>query len=162
LRNLEIHHYYLFVVTAIDDRGAYDPVFSRDVNAVLFLVEPPWVTGPRFTVYSEFFNYAYPSGGFLPDPSSFIRADAPGGRSFVVHWLAETNLDASVQYRWAVDIADVDGGGWSDWSDATHSATLGPYTGTAPDEAHVLFVEALDSNGLLSLAAVRFHIVNLT
>jgi hypothetical protein len=162
LHDLEIYHLYLFVVTAIDEQGAYDPVFSRDVNAVLFQVGSPTLMGPVFTISNEFFNYSYPTGGFFPDPSLFIHADAPAGRAFVVNWSTATTLNATVQYRWAVDIADVTGGRWSDWNEATRSVALGPYPGTTPDEAHTLFVEALDSNGLLSLAVVRFHIVNLT
>jgi hypothetical protein len=64
---------YLFVVVAIDQAGAYSPVFSGEVNMLQFHVDPTLTLGPQISIRSLALSYTFPSGGFFTDPSTYPR-----------------------------------------------------------------------------------------
>lgn len=162
---------YLFVVTALDRDGAYDPVFSLDKNMLRMTVG--WVAGPRLTLFNESFQYQYLTGG-IPEPmdsSWVIRIQASALRPLTVNWYGEAAFGGAVcGYRWALDIADIgdeaprrgrfDLSHWSAWDPAATSATVdvtGPHAVTG---THRLYVEAQDDLGRLSLGIVQFTLVS--
>lgn len=164
--NLLVNERYLFVVTAIDDHGDYDPVFSLDKNMLCFTVAPASVLGPRFTIFNELFNYSYPSGGMNLTPA--LTTNAPADQPITFRWFA-TGLGTAepVRYRWAADILDLfdatprsgpsDWAHWSEWSEATTSATVGPYLPPGfKRQPHLFYVEAQDEFGSVSLAVIRY------
>jgi len=168
-RNLPPGREYLFVITALDHRGAYDPVFSLDKNMLLFYVAELGKVGPRITFFNSTFSYTYPYGGYAINDGPSI--EAPANRPITVHWYADPMMGARMtDYRWVLDPA----GGfpidsiqrryphdvhhWSAWSLATTSVTFGPF---APrDEQHVLLVEARQTGGLVSMGSVKLHLVS--
>ena len=171
LTNLQINSEYLFVITAFDAEGAYDPIFSLDKNMLEMHVTTPGILGPRITLFNEFFTYTYPSGGLpsVVDPSWVIHIQVPAGRPLTVNWYAAPPVGASMGgYRWALDVADLtdesarhnkhDLAHWSAWGPVT-SATVGPFSGEAATLPHRLYVEAMDENGLTSLGVVEFRLV---
>jgi len=59
LTGLEPMSEYLFVITALDAEGAYDPVFSLSKNMLRMVVSASSEFGPRITLFNEFFSYTY-------------------------------------------------------------------------------------------------------
>jgi len=163
---------YLFAVVAIDEAGAYSPVFSLPGNLFRFACGYAGAGGPRMTVWNEYFSYGYLSGGYNPDPARAIQIEVPGGRSIDFNWSAVPLPGATMRsYRWVIDITSLDdetprsdeGSDWSHWSRPSIGATstiVGPFTGTGLDslEQHTLYIEAEDSNLMKSLAMVRFRV----
>lgn len=162
---------YLFVITALDAQGAYDPVFSWETNMLRVFVSA-WVMPPRITLFNESFHYDYASGGFpVPlDSSWFVRIEAPAKEPLTLNWYALPPPHSLMGgYRWALDIADVhdetprsgkhDLSHWSAWDLSSTSATLGPFHGAALDVTHRFYVEATDENGATSLGVVQFRLV---
>ncbi len=176
LRNLEPMGRYLFVITALDAEGAYDPVFSLYKNVLDARVAFSTNTlGPVIRMFNEYFDFHYASGGFprpIP-PAWVVRVEAPATEPFTLRWSAAVGPWARLAgYRWALDIADPDDetprknkndlAHWSDWSLAATSATVGPFHAAALDLPHRLFVEAQDENGLTSIGVVEFRLVRPT
>jgi hypothetical protein len=170
LENLTVGLEYLFAITAIDAHGAYDPVFALDKNLLRFFVVKLGSMGPRITLFNDFFNYTYPSGGyhFFDGPS----IEAPVGRPFTVNWYAQPPVGSiTTGYRWLLDPAGsipvdsiqrkkpADVHNWSAWSIAP-SVTLGPFQESDAVERHALWVEARDNTGLVSLGSVQFRLVS--
>jgi hypothetical protein len=167
--NLVPDHHYLFVITAIDEAGDYDPVFTLDKNMLSFVVGYAGTLGPLLTVFNEFFDYRYPVGGFCIEPACEIPVTVPANVRVTFHWSAQAPFGVNVvAYRWALDIADVfdetprlpghgDLAHWSAWDIATTSATVGPFFGDTRD--HRFYIEAKDEVGRMSLGIVRFHTV---
>ena len=174
LANLEPWQYYLFVITAIDDQGAYDPLFTQHTNMLSMCVAHPATFGPRISFFQPGFSYTYPSGGYNRDPSRAVRTAVVAGSPVIINWFATPSPGGAVTgYRWALDIATLDDSTkshgphdlshWSDWSMAT-SASVGPFTGGpggVPD-IHNLYVEARDSNGFISLGWLVIEVVRAT
>ena len=160
---------YLFVITALDAEGAYDPVFSPDKN-MLQMVVSAWVEPPRITLFNEFFSYTYSTGGISTDSSRVVRIEAPAWRPLTLQWYAVASQVSRVAgYRWALDIADItdetprarksDLSHWSAWDPSCTSVTLGPLHGSTLEVPHRLYVEATDENGATSLGIVQFRLV---
>ncbi|HVP14997.1 MAG TPA: hypothetical protein VMS88_05605, partial [Terriglobales bacterium] len=163
---------YLFAVTAIDEAGAYSPVFTLGTSLFRFACGYAGAVGPKISIWDEYFSYRYMSGGYNPDPTTAIEIEVPSGRPIDFRWSAEPLPGSTVKgYRWALDIASLvdetpradESADWQHWSRAglgTTSAAVGPFAGTGYDslEQHTLYVEAEDTNLLKSLAMVRFRV----
>ena len=164
---------YLFVVVGFDEAGAYSPVWSRNFNMLDMLVTFAGNNGPIITIFNEFFNFTYSTGGYSLDPSAYIR---PGGRDIEVparqpvhfNWSAEApNGSQMKQYRWSLDMTNLDDQNprtdertdlkhWSQWGLNNISCTVGPFFS---DTTHIFFLEAQDVNGLKSLGIVPFRVI---
>jgi hypothetical protein len=157
---------YLFAVNAFDQAGDYAPSMSLAQN-VLRLVATSWqATGPRITVFSDDFYYQYPGGGYDKDPSHRVKVGVPAGYPFTIQWRADPpSSGGNVSYRWALDLALLDDdtprsgpadlSHWSASSPLTTSATLGPFPEIPKGDTHVLYIEAADDLGFVSLAALE-------
>ena len=157
---------YLFVITALDAQGAYDPVFSLSKNMLRMFVGFPGSLGPQITMFNSYFSFTYPSGGMCTDTSCVVHVQAPADQPLTVNWYAYPSIGARMAgYRWALDIADItdetprhnkhDLSHWSAWGPVT-SATIGPFPGAVP---HRLYIEAQDENELVSLGMVEARFV---
>ncbi len=164
---------YIFAVVAIDEAGAYSPVFSYDGNLLRFLCDFTGKQGPKISIWNAYFSQVYPGGGYNPDPASFVHIEVPGGQRIDFHWSAVAQNGADLRsFRWALDIERLDdetprtdeNTDWRHWSRAALGATgaiVGPFVGTGPDslEEHRFYLEAEDSNGLKSLAVILLRVV---
>ena len=159
---------YLFVVVGFDEAGAYSPIFSRSENMLQMYVTYANINGPIITIFNEFFNYTYASGGYNTDPSRYIHVEVPARQPVHFNWGAVASRGSQMkQYRWAMDIANLadqtprineqtDLKHWSQAGIGNVSATVGPFTS---DTTHTFFIEAEDINGLKSLGIVAFHVI---
>ncbi len=168
-------HDYVLAVVAVDEAGAYTPVFTYDTNLLLFRCQFPGRFGPCLTIWNEFFSYAYTMGMYNPDPVNYLRIEVPAGQPISFNWRGVAQSGAALKsYRWAMDLTSLDDEtprtnertDWSHWSVATSvatSATVGPFGGTGPDslEQHLFYIEAEDDNGLKSLAIVQLRVLRL-
>ena len=169
--NLVPDRRYLFVITAIDEAGDYDPLFSPDKNMLMFKVGFAGTLGPRISVFNQFFSYSYPNGGFCADPSCEVPVTAPADVPLTFNWFAEPLPDLTIDsYRWALDIADVndetprrhgrwDLNHWSPWSLDSRSATIGPFHAWDSQADHRLYIEARDDIGEVSLGIVHIRVI---
>jgi len=166
--NLTPDNRYMFVVVGFDEAGAYSPIFSRTGNMAQMLVTFANNNGPIITIFNEFFNYTYASGGYNLDPSRYINLEVPSRQPVHFNWGADAPQGSQMkQYRWAMDIANLadqtprineqtDLKHWSQFGIGNISATVGPFTN---DTTHTFFIEAEDINGLKSLGIVAFHVI---
>jgi hypothetical protein len=161
---------YLFIVVAFDEAGAYSPV-SFENNILRFRVGYAGSSGPRFTVFNDFFSYTYSGGGYNTDPAFWVPLEIPTNTRVTINWSATPPNGASlVGYRWALDIEHLDDetpranqtdlAHWSELVQSITSAEIGPFTGATQD--HFLYIEALDNLGLRSLATIALHVVQST
>ncbi len=169
--NLTPGQNFIFVVIAIDEAGAYSPIFNLDKNMLRFRVGFAGNLGPVLTMFNEFFNFTYPSGGYSTDPSREVFIEIPSGLRVTFNWFATPKPGSEIQsYRWALDIPDVadntpredeenDVTRWSTASSNILQATVGPFAG---GQEHRFYIEALDNNGLRSLGIVRFQVIEAT
>jgi hypothetical protein len=165
LTDLTVDAEYLFVITATDAAGNYDPVFSLSKNMLHFRVGYADALGPRLTVQTGSFLYQYPYGSWNTDPGAFLNAGVPAAAPVPFAWSSTPQPGAEVEgYRWVLDPADIDDpatrtspGDVHHWSaeDATTSVTLDAFD---PGTEHLFCIEAVDSYGHRSLAAVRLHV----
>lgn len=177
LYNLTPNGQYLFNVVAFDEAGAYTSVFSLDDNMLYFTVSYIGAFGPRITLFNEFFNYTYASGGYNDVPEQYIHVEVPGGEPVNFYWYAVPNPGNTMRsYRWVLDPdrlddntprsdEELDTKHWSTKSLNITSCTLGPFTGTGTNggtEEHLFYLEAEDNNGLTSLGIVDFTVVTPT
>jgi hypothetical protein len=163
---------YLFVVTGFDEAGAYDPVFSPSRNMLKFSVTFAGTFGPIITMFNQFFNYTYPTGGYDASESHWFRLEVPADIPVTFNWIATAPPGADIRrYRWVLDLVDLsdqtprsnestDWYHWSAWSRNTTSATIGPFVNNA--ETHLFYIEAEDNNGLTSLGIIYFRVVRST
>jgi len=159
---------YMFVVVGFDEAGAYSPVWSRSINMLQLLVTFAGNNGPVITIFNEFFNYSYASGGYNLDPSRYINLEVPARQPVHFNWSADApNGSLMKQYRWSMDMTNLDDQTprsdertdlkhWSQWGLNNVSATVGPFFS---DTTHIFFIEAEDINGLKSLGIVSFRVV---
>jgi len=169
--NLTPGQNFLFVVVAFDEAGAYSPIFDLNSNMLRFRVGFAGNLGPAITMFNEFFNYSYASGGYSTDPSREVFIEVPANSRVSFNWFANSVGGSEVSlYRWALDIPDVadntpredeerDVNRWSTPSLLTTQATVGPFSG---GEEHRFYIEAVDNNGLRSLGIVRFQVIAST
>ncbi len=166
--NLVPESRYLLVIVGFDEAGAYSPIFNRNSNMLQMLVTFAGNSGPTLTIFNEFFNYTYVSGGYNLDPSRYINLEVPAKQVVRFNWSAEApNGSRMKQYRWALDISNLDDqtprtdertdtAHWSQFGLANTSASVGPFF---TDKTHIFFIEAEDVNGLKSLGIVSFRVV---
>ena len=172
VRNLVPGQNYIFAVVAIDQAGAYSPVFTATSNLLAFHVNAAASLGPIITISSPTFSFTYPSGGFFVDPTSFIHADFAADNPVQFVWSAKAATGSFVRnYRWTVDIASIDdetertdeATDLAHWSrrTTTTSLVLPAYspTGGRLSETHLFYLEATDDLGFTSLGVVKFTVV---
>lgn len=175
VRNLVPGQNYVFAVVAIDQAGAYSPVFTASSNLLAFHVNATASLGPTITITSPTFTYTYPSGGFFVDPAFFIHAEFAADNPVQFVWSAQAAPGSFVRnYRWAVDIASIDSEtprtnedtDFAHWSrlTTTTSLALPAYspTGGRLSETHLFYLEANDDLGFTSLGVVQFTVVRGT
>ncbi|HET9233136.1 MAG TPA: hypothetical protein VFP10_03255, partial [Candidatus Eisenbacteria bacterium] len=164
---LEENAVYIFALTAIDDDGNYDPVFSTHSNVLKFAVTFAGAFGPRMCVSSPVFNYCTDTGGGIHDIAYEITTTA-----LPVSWFAMPPEGASISgYRWALDLTDTTGLGsdiddrglgpnrWTSWSRSYTSTTVGPF---AAGSEHTLYIQAKDNVDLFTTLRVRLQVVGFT
>lgn len=162
---LVANKFYYFVVTGFDEAGAYDPVFNVNKNMMKFYVNFATQSAPKITLFNEFFNYTYSTGGYIRSPLRYIVIEVPAGRPITFNWFMTPALGSQPKrYRWVMDLVDLDDETertdetldwyhWSQWGLTNTSATVGPFAG---GEEHLFYVAAEDNNGLVSLGIVSF------
>ncbi len=168
---------YLFVVVGFDEAGAYSPIFDLNSSMLEFTAGFANALGPKFTVFNDYVNFTYTSGGYsIPtDPADrkVIRVQVPADRPITFNWFAEPTAGAQIKsYRWVVDL-NVRGNlsdntertnevldiyHWSQKSNNTTFATMPPFE---PGN-HWLWIEAEDNNGVLGNAVIYFTVVRPT
>ena len=165
--NLAPKSEWLFVVVAIDEAGAYSPVFSPDENMLHMVVSTASENGPLIHVFNEFVDFTYDSGGYTADPLRWVRLEAPFGTTLRFNWDARASAGATIQdYRWCLDIPnltddtprgdeDNDYVHWSQRSAFMNSCTLRDLS----EGLHLLYIEARDNNGFASLGVVAITVV---
>jgi hypothetical protein len=162
---------YAFAVTALDEAGAYDPIFSQESNLLRFVVTNAGSVGPILCMFNNMFNFCYTSGGYSNDPTRAFSFEVSADQTLTFNWSATPSGGAEMRrYRWALDLQDLsdntprdsqsDWYHWSDYGLLTTSASVGPFRTNA--EVHQLFIEAEDTNGLRSLGILHFTIVKPT
>jgi hypothetical protein len=144
-----------------DTRTALGP----DTNMLLARATVAEAAGPVFSVGAPGFEYTFPDGG-VTDPPLMVEYSARGP-TVPVWWSATPSPDATiVAYRWAIDIEDIldetprvdeatDLRHWSTWSPATVRARVSRLQPAPPSPTRRLYIEARDTNGLVSLVAVE-------
>jgi hypothetical protein len=158
---------HLFVVIGIDEAGAYSPDFSLETNMLRFTPGFANTLGPIFTVFNEFIQFTYLSGGYSADPLAWINLEVPAGRPVTFNWFAVPPEGGTMEfYRWRLDgdLGDetarsnesTDWYHWSRKNNLTETCTFGPFAG---GEEHFLYIEGQDNNGLRSLAIVHFRTI---
>ncbi|MBI5708770.1 MAG: hypothetical protein HZC42_00445 [Candidatus Eisenbacteria bacterium] len=164
---------YVMAVVSFDEAGAYSPVFNYDGNLLYFLCQYTGRQGPQMTVWNEYFSYTYATGGYNPDPTTWVRVEVPFGQRIPFWWTATAQSGANLKsFRWAMDIERLDDETrrtneatdvthWSLASASTRSGTVGPFAGASPEslEQHFFYIEAEDDNGLKSLAVIQMKVI---
>ena len=147
---------YLFAITAVDNRGAFDPIFSTNLNLLKFAVAYPGTLGPSICASSPSFNFCQPTAN-----TDAPAIQIPQGTSIPVSWVAQIPPGAALDgYRWAIDPAlplDDSQSTWGSWSIDRTSATVGPF---AAGSEHALYIQARDSNELTSTMKIPFVVAS--
>ena len=179
ITNLVPDKEYGFVITAFDEAGNYDPIFSWNKNMVYMRVTLPGAQLPRIGAFNEFFIHEQAQGSF--DPSRVVNLQVPAGQQITFNWYALPLTDSRGNvtggpirsYRWGLDLADVEdprqgdphghSGHWTRWGTTT-SATVGPF---APGETHHLYIEANNdlcegAEEMVGLLSLRLNVVQPT
>ncbi|MGH2649747.1 MAG: hypothetical protein ACRDHK_00860 [Actinomycetota bacterium] len=171
-RSLNPGSTYLFVVNGFDEAGAYDPVFQNGRTMLIFGVTFAGTSGPVIRMFNQFFDYTYSTGGYDPSESKWFKLEVPADQPLTFNWSATPPLGANMRrYRWVMDLEDLtdqtprsnettDYYHWSSWSLNTTSATLIPFL--RHGDEHLFFIEAEDSNGLVSLGIIFFTVIRST
>ncbi len=166
----------VLAVVAFDEAGAYSPVFSYAGNMLRFTCSYLGNSGPRLSVWNEYFRYDFAGAAYSLDPTTFLHIEVPADRPVYFSWHATPHTGSVILgYRWAMDLATIDDpaprtdetSDWTHWSalnGSSTSARVGPFPGTGPDslEQHIFYVEAEDANHLKSLAVVQFRVLRDT
>jgi hypothetical protein len=155
---------YVFAITAFDNDGNYDPVFSNNSNVLRMYVTDLDIANPQLCVSSPIFNYCSPVGGDLD-----LVYEIPSN-ALTISWLglpAQGNEIAG--YRWALDPPDTTSikehghslpnpDRWTGWSLGNTSTTVGPF---ADGTQHILYVQAKDNVDHVSTLRLRLSVVGL-
>ena len=125
-KDLTPNQLYLFAITAVDNRGAYEPLFSLNRNISVFAVAYPQFLGPPICATSPNFNFCQASANTDAPP-----IQTPQGTSIPVSWVAQPPGGAEIAgYRWAIDpplpLGDSPST-WGSWSPDRTSTTIGPF-----------------------------------
>jgi hypothetical protein len=127
-QNLTPGQIYLWVVTAFDEVGDYDPLFGLTKNMLRFTVTFPEILGPLLSVQAPGVFNATQAGGDYDDPSQAIRAEVAAGAPLTVR-IGSYPAPGQTAHgmRWVLDPVDPadetprsgpdDLGHWSEWSD---------------------------------------------
>jgi hypothetical protein len=147
---------YLFAITAVDNRGAFDPLFSSNRNVLKFAVTYPGTLGPAICATSPNFNFCQPTANTDAPPIQI-----PQGTAIPVSWVAQRYPGAEIAgYRWAIDpplpLGDSPST-WGSWSLDRTSTTIGPLAGGSE---HALYIQAKDSNDLISTMKIPFAVIS--
>lgn len=167
---------YVLAVIAIDEAGAYSPVFSLGGNLMFFYCQYPYAASPVMSVSNDYFSYSQGSSGcFCDEPQQYVNIEVPWHQPISFQWSAGAYSGNFVEgYRWALDIDRLDDETprtdasdtkhWSFWTRNLTGATVGPFEGgtSANPETHLFYVEAEDDAGLQSLVVVRFAVLKPT
>ena len=174
--NLVADSRYLFVLVGFDEAGAYNGQDSISgfwsLATNMLQMYSTLAGGPLLTMFNEYFNYTYPNGGFVNDPSRYVNVQVPGGIPLTFHWSGEAAVGGDIcWYRWVLDLADLsdetprtneqtDWYHWSQKNSAITSAAIGPFQVPSGQwRNHLLYIEAADCNGNVSLGIVRFTVI---
>jgi hypothetical protein len=168
LSGLAVGANYVFVITAFDEQGAYDPVFNLNKNMVRFRVTAPGAFLPRLTIWSTSIHYTQVAGS-QTDPA--IDVEVPAGSPVTLRWFGQLSAGrSSIEYRWVLDPkhlekdrkrprAGNDLHHWRPWSATLLEATIGPFADDG--KTHVFVLEARDEFGAISRITVHLHPVGL-
>lgn len=149
---------YLFVITALDPHGGYDPVFALDRNMLRLRAGEADEGGPRI---------AFGAAGAPVEGTIFI--ELPAGTDFRVEWMGIPEPGTFIcGYRAFLDGEPLAGtrirgcGRTCDprcWNSGLTSIRLGPFAG---GERHLFTVEASDNFGRVGGASIEFQVVQTT
>ncbi|HET9233156.1 MAG TPA: hypothetical protein VFP10_03355 [Candidatus Eisenbacteria bacterium] len=154
----------LFAITAFDDDGNYDPVFSTSKNVLRLATTYEQYANPQICVSSAVFNDC-PEAEGDDDPRYQTRYQIVEGQALAVSWFASPAQGASIDgYRWALDsepqfFPDAAPRHWTPWKITHTSATVGPFSSSTPGDLQVLWIQARDNFGRVSTAKIRFTVI---
>jgi len=140
---------YIFGVRAVDENGAVEPFLDWNRNAIRFLSRPGTLQ-PVLSVAYQGQVVTFPRSS--PSPSFQL----PAKRDAIIDLScsAEQYGETCDGFRWALDLPDLDN--WeAGWSTQTQ-IRLHLLAGT-----HVLYVEARDSLGNITLATIIVHVIDM-
>ena len=164
--NLVPNQLYLFAITAFDDDGDYDPVFSANKNILKFAVSEGTFANPHLCVASPLFNYCSQVGGDVE-----LSYEIPATASLPVTWFAVPAAGSDIAaYRWVLDPLDPsdekersqptsDPNHWTPWSLGTTSTTLGPFAQPSQGGEHTLYVQAKDTFDRISTLRIHLTVI---
>jgi len=166
---------YYFAIAAIDPEGAVEPRFDLNSNVLQF--RPSLQTfGPSITVSNAYYAKRQVAGGVSLDPSRIYPFALPAGIAMTFDWSAQPGSQGAfvTGYRWALDLADsnvadstapsgpADVSHWSAWDLRENEATVGPFAlGPGAPTDHLLYIEAEDSFGTISLLTLDLQVVSV-
>jgi hypothetical protein len=170
--NLITNQEYLFVITAFDEAGDYDPVFSGNKNMLHMAVVDPCTIGPTLCLFGDNFDFCYATSSCANDPARYVTVEMAADQEVRIGWRGVPLQGSDIKaYRWVLDPANLedetprsdeltDWYHWSAWSSSTTEAVVGPFpTYETKRQSHLLFVQVEDTNGLRSLGIVNFILV---
>src|SRR5262249_42898905 len=152
-------------ITAVDDQGHYDSVFSPSTNLLKFAVTEASVGFPQLCVSSSLFNYCSPIGGDL-DLSYEIPTNP-----LVLTWAGIPQLAGTLTgYGWVpyprdtTDLLDrdhqnADPTHWTAWGLTNNSTNVGPFQAGS---LHVLYAQARDNVDHVSTLKLRLTAIGPT
>jgi len=153
---------YVFVITAIDEAGDYDPFFSLNTNMLQLYATFDENAAPILSVFNESFHFEYPVGGRDYAIAHPVQVPFVSDQSVTIHWDAFSQAAFSMaRTRWSIaadgspppgENGPVLGSSWAPWQTSQHLATVGPFPDGQP---RLLFIEVEDELQLRSLAVVR-------
>jgi hypothetical protein len=161
---------YLFVVVAVDQAGAYSPVFNLVQNMLQIRVDPSLLLGPPITITSPGFHYTFP-GGWLTDPQLRLRVEFPAELPIQLGWSAKPPPGGFIRgFRWGVDLTRLDDetprideetdlAHWSRWTTGSGIVLPPITTGNDFSSKHYFYLEAEDDLHQLSLAIMEYTVV---
>ncbi len=173
---------YLFVVTAFDEAGDYDPVFNLSKNMLQFTANFPQTLGPRLSLSTPTFAITYQTGGWFDDPLRAVHTEVAAGVPARFDWGAIPTIGQTITgFRWVLDPSSPhdqtprsgpdDLSHWSPWSPVTRDVTLAPFSPAGlKREEHTLYIEARSNAGgcvvpgseVFSLGIIHFVVVRPT
>jgi hypothetical protein len=155
---------YLFAITAFDDQGAYDPVFSTSRNLLRFAATIDRGYVPLLCVSSPYFSFCQTDSA-----QTDLYYEIASQTTLPIQWVATPATGSSLDgYRWVLDPLNPndelprsnpnsDPNHWTPWSLGVTSATIGPFSVPADLRGeHVFYVQARDIFN--RIATLRIHL----